>query len=277
MIRTTLAAAVVAASAAWAAAPAEQDGTLHTENVTYRDGETVLEGYLVYDRTIEGKRPGVLVVHEWWGLNEYPKARARQLARMGYVAFAVDMYGKGVLATTAAEAGKLAGQLRGKDAIRTRAAAGLEVLRKQPRVDPKRIAAIGYCFGGTTVLELARSGADLAGVVSFHGGLGTHRQAEKGQVKAEVLVCHGAADPAVPDKELMAFVEEMRAAEVAWTLVMYSGAKHGFTNPDNAQRESNTVGYQKRADEASWAHMKVFFDRIFDRRPGPDRRRTVAD
>ncbi len=237
---------------------------VQTKAIEYKDGDVVLEGYLAWDDAVQGKRPGVLVVHEWWGLNEYPKMRARQLAEMGYVAFALDMYGKGVVAKTPADAMKLTAPFKtDRDLMRRRAAAGLEVLQKQDMVDVKRIAAIGYCFGGTTVLELARSGADIAGVVSFHGGLDTPKPAEARAVKAKVLVLTGAADRSVPAEQVKAFEDEMTAAGVDWYLTSYSGAVHGFTNPDNGSDTTKGAAYDARADRRSWQAMKDFFAEIF--------------
>lgn len=165
---------------------------LHTETVEYRHGDTVLIGYLAYDNAIKGKRPSVLVVHEWWGNNAYSKRRAEELAGLGYVAFALDMYGKGIIAKDTKEARALAGIYRNdRGLMRERANAGLEILRKHDLTDTKRMAAIGYCFGGTTILELARSGAPLAGFVSFHGGLDTPDPKDAENIKGKVLVLHG--------------------------------------------------------------------------------------
>jgi len=243
------------------AAPA----AVQTRAVEYKDGDVTLEGYLAWDDALKGKRPGVLVVHEWWGLNDYPKMRARQLAELGYVAFALDMYGKGVVAKTPEEASELTGKFRGADRalMRRRAAAGLEVLRKQDLVDPKRIAAIGYCFGGTTVLELARNGAEIAGVVSFHGGLDTPDPADAKRIKAKVLVLHGAADKSVTPEQMKTFWDSMNAAGVDWSMVAYGGAVHAFTNPASGSDPSKGVAYDAKADRRSWAAMKEFFAEIF--------------
>lgn len=239
-----------------------------TQAVEYKDGDTVLEGYLAYDDALPGKRPAVLVVPEWWGLNDYAKGRARQLAEMGYVAFAVDMYGKGVLAKTAKEAGELAGKFRSDRAMmRTRIASALAELRKNDRVDPKRIAAIGYCFGGTAVLELARSGADIAGVVSFHGGLDNPKPDDAKNIKCKVLVLTGADDPSVSAEQVKAFQDEMRKAGVDWQMTFYSGARHGFTNPDNGNPPTGPVAYNEKADKRSWQAMKDFFAELFGETP----------
>lgn len=238
--------------------------TLRTAVVEYRQGEAVLEGYLAYDDGYVGKRPGILVVHEWWGLNDYVRKRAEQLAELGYVAFAADIYGKGVRAATAKEAGELAGRFK-KDRrlLRARAAAGVEVLRKEPHTDPDRLAAIGFCFGGTTVLELARSGADLAGVVSFHGGLETPVPADAAHIKGKVLALHGADDPFVPPAEVAAFEKEMRDARVDWQLFMYGGAVHSFTNPDAGNDPARGAAFNERAARRSWQAMQQFFREIF--------------
>jgi dienelactone hydrolase len=231
-----------------------------TEVVEYRHGDVVLEGYLAYDNSIQGKRPGVLVAHEWDGHNHYVRKRAEQLARLGYVAFALDMYGKGVRAKDAKEAAALAGIYKGdRKLMRARAAAGLDVLRSRPETDPARLAAIGYCFGGTTVLELARSGADLVSVVSFHGGLDTPTPEDARNIKGKVLALHGGDDPFVPMKQVEAFQEEMRKGGVDWQFVSYGGAVHGFTNPESGSDNSKGVAYNERSDRRSWEAMKVFF------------------
>jgi dienelactone hydrolase len=247
----------ILAATSWAAQAA-----VKTEPVAYKDGDVALEGMLAYDDAAAGARPLVLVVHEWWGLNDYAKSRARQLAEMGYVAFAVDMYGKGVLATDAKQAGELAGKLKGdRLAMRQRITAGLDAVKSNPRVDPKRIAAIGYCFGGTTVLELARSGADIAAVVSFHGGLDKDRDT-KG-CHAKVLVCTGADDRAAPMTQVAAFAEEMRADKVDYQIIIYGGAVHAFTNPASGDDPSKNVAYNAAADRRSWQAMKDFLAEVF--------------
>ena len=234
------------------------------ETVEYKDGDVTLKGYLAYDDAKPGKRPGVLVIHEWWGLNEYAKSRAEQLAKLGYVAFAADMYGDGFVTTSAEEAGKHAGQFKeDRVAGRRRIRAGLAVLQQQKLVDAHRIAAIGYCFGGTSVLELARSGADVAGVVSFHGGLATPLPAKAGEVKAKVLVCHGADDAFESPAEIAAFQQEMREAGADWRMIYYGGALHSFTNPQSGKFGIPGVAYNEKADRRSWADMQQFFAEIF--------------
>lgn len=190
---------------------------LRTEFIEYKDGDTLLEGYLAYDDSAVGKRPGVVVVHEWWGMNNYIMGRAEELAKLGYIAFAIDMYGKGLNTKDPKRAGELSGIFtKDRKFMRSRAAAGLDILRKHPLVDAKHIAAIGYCFGGTTVLELARSGADTVGTVSFHGGLDTPNPDDAKNIKGSVLVLHGANDPFQPREKVEAFQDEMKKAGVDW-------------------------------------------------------------
>ncbi len=236
---------------------------LHTETVEYKQGDTTLEGYLAYDETVKGTRPGVLVVHDWMGCDSYAKTRADQLAQLGYVAFAADIYGKGVRPKNPQEAGAQAAKCKGdRPLLRARVNAALDVLKKQPKCDPKRVAAIGYCFGGTTVLELARSGADIAGVATFHGGLDTPTRDAK-NIKCKVLICHGADDPYVPAADVAALQEEFRAAGVDWQMIYYSGAVHSFTRPDAGNDNSKGAAYNERADKRSWDAMKAFFAEIF--------------
>jgi dienelactone hydrolase len=246
------------------ACTALSEAAIRTQNVEYRDGEARLEGYLAYDDSIKGKRPGVLVVHEWWGLNDYIKGRTEQLAKLGYVAFALDMYGKGVTAKNADEAGKLAGIYRNnRKLMRSRATAGLHILAGNELVDTKRIAAIGYCFGGGTVLELARAGTELNGVVSFHGSLENPNPADAKNIRAKVLVLHGALDQYVKPDEVVAFWKEMNGAKADWQLHIYSGAVHSFTNPASGSDPSRGVAYNEVADKRSWEEMKQFFSEIF--------------
>lgn len=239
-----------------------------TRTVAYEHDGAKLEGFLAYDDAAKDKRPGVLIVHEWWGLNDYARDRARQLARMGYVAFALDMYGKGVLAGTPDEAGRLASQFKGRPLMRTRARAGLDVLLRDERVDPRRVVAIGYCFGGTAVLELAYSGAELAGVVSFHGGLTPAQGDDLKRIRARILVCHGADDPFVSADELRAFEESMRAAKADWQMIWYGGAVHGFTNPGMDAFKIDGARYDASADRRSWRHLRDFLEETTGRGEG---------
>jgi dienelactone hydrolase len=236
---------------------------IKTETIAYQDGDTALEGYLAYDTTVAGKRPAVLVVHQWKGLTDYEKKRCEMLAKLGYVAFAVDIYGKGIRPATTQEAGAQAGKYKADRALlRQRVNAGLDWLRQHERVDAKRIAAIGYCFGGTTVIELARSGAEVAGVVSFHGGLDSPKPEDGKNIKCRVLALHGADDPFVPEKDLTAFAAEMRNAKVDWQLIQYGGAVHSFTDW-NAGSGMKGAQYDERADRRSWEAMKQFFAEAF--------------
>jgi len=236
---------------------------MRTVVIEYKEGDTVMEGYLAFDDRFSGQRPGVLVVHEWMGLNDYAKMRADMLARLGYVAFAADIYGKGVRPQTVAEASAESTKYKNdRPLLRKRAAAALAVLAAQHDVDSKRLAAIGYCFGGTTVLELARSGADLNGVVSFHGGLVSPTPQDAKNIKAKILVLHGAKDPFVLPAEVAAFEQEMRDAKVDYRLIKYPGAVHGFTNPANVGEIPGAL-FNPSEDKKSWQEMKTFFKRIF--------------
>jgi dienelactone hydrolase len=239
---------------------------VRSQLVEYKQGDTTLEGYLAYDDAAAGKRPGVLVVHAWMGLDDNARKRADMLAGLGYVAFAADIYGKGVRPTTRDEAGKLAGKYKAdRQLLRERVAAGLAQLVANPRVDPARTAAIGYCFGGTTVLELARSGAAVSGVVSFHGGLDSPTPADGKNIKGKVLVLHGAADPHETPADFAAFQKELADAHVDWQLVSYGGAVHCFTDATAGKDASTGCAYDAVADRRSWAAMRAFFDELFGR------------
>jgi len=243
------------------AAPAS--AKLATKTVEYRHGDVALKGYLAWDDATKGKRPGVLVVHEFWGLNDHARRQADKLAELGYVAFALDMYG--VPATDDPhKAGEMSGHFRNNRKLMIdRAKAGLEVLLKNENVDPKRIAAIGFCFGGTTVLQLALSGADLAGVVSFHGGLGGIEYQPGTKVKAKILILHGADDPMIPADAITAFQDTLRKAGADWQMVYYGGAVHSFTNEKADAVGMKGVAYHKPTAERSWAAMQQFFKEIF--------------
>jgi dienelactone hydrolase len=243
---------------------------LVTKSIVYADGDVQLEGYLAYDPALaaKGKLPGVLIVHEWWGLNDYAKSRARQLAGLGYVAFALDMYGKGVVTTDKGKASELSGQFYGQPLMATRAQAGLEQLLQTGLVDRARVAAIGYCFGGSTVQALAYSGAPLAGIVSFHGGLIPVPADAAEKNKAKILVCQGAVDPFVKKADIDAFEQAMNAGKFDYQFILYSGAVHAFTNPEadalaRANGLEGAIGYNAAADRRSWAAMRAFFDEIF--------------
>ncbi len=229
---------------------------IKTETIEYQDGDTVLEGHLAYDPALSGRRPAILVVHQWKGLSDYEKKRCEMLAGLGYVAFAVDVYGKGIRPQTPQEAGAQAGKYKGDRALlRQRVNVGLNWLRQHERVDAKRMAAIGYCFGGTAVIELARSGADVAAVVSFHGGLDSPTPADGKNIKCRVLALHGADDPFVPAADLEAFEKEMRDGKVDWQLIKYGGAVHSFTDW-NATGAMKGAQYNERADHRSWEDLR---------------------
>jgi dienelactone hydrolase len=237
---------------------------IKTETVEYKDGSTALEGYMAYDPAIKGKRPGILVVHEWTGLNDYAKMRTDMLAKLGYVAFAVDMYGKGIRPKNSQEAGEQASIYRKDRALmRRRVTAGLNRLLQSDLVDSTKIAAIGYCFGGGVVLELARSGANVNGVVSFHGNLDTPNPADAKNIKGKVLALCGADDPHCGPDQVNAFEKEMDDAGVDWYLTSYGHAVHGFTNAGNGDDPSRGVAYNAEADHRSWRAMQDFFNELF--------------
>lgn len=262
ILRSLVALGVSAGLAALAATPAR--AAIVTRPLEYKAGETVMIGYLAYDDAKAGPRPGVLVVHDWIGLGDFAKKKAEELAALGYVVLAVDMYGGGLIAADQEEAATLAGALKGNRAeLRARVNAGLEALARLPQVAPGKLAAIGFCFGGTTVLELARSGAPVVGVVSFHGGLDTPDPSDAKNIKGRVLVLHGADDPFVAPPEVSAFEEEMRRGKVDWQLVAYGGAVHSFTNPKSGVDPSKGAAYNEKAARRSWQAMKDFFAELF--------------
>lgn len=237
---------------------------VQTKNVTYQHQDLELVGYLAWDDQFEGRRPGVLVVHEWWGLNGYARLRAEKLAQLGYVAFALDMYGQKVTEHPQ-EAREWSSAVRENvESWRQRAQAGLEVLRRQENVDPEQIAAIGYCFGGSTVQQLAYSGAPVKGVVSFHGGLTTPEADRTEPIKARILACHGAADPFIPEQAAQEFREALSEAGADWQMIYYADARHSFTNPDADERNIDGIQYNRKADVRSWHHMRLFFAELFD-------------
>jgi dienelactone hydrolase len=263
-VRFAVAAAVLAA--VLAALPAR--AAVETREVQYAAGGVPLKGYLAWDGAVAGKRPGVLVVHEWWGHNEYARRRARMLAELGYAALAVDMYGDGKTAAHPEDAGKFAGELtRNAEATKARFLAGLEFLKAQPQTDPSRIAAIGYCMGGGVVLNMARSGLDLRGVASFHGSLNAVVTAAPGGIKAKILVLHGADDSFIPAEAIAAFKQEMADAKADLRFIAYPGAKHSFTNPDAdeyAKKFGMPIAYNAEADRLSWEELKGFLAAVFN-------------
>jgi len=233
--------------------------------VVYEHDGTTFEGFLAHDSAIDGPVPGVLIVHQWMGLSDNERMRARMLAEMGYVAFALDVYGQGVRPANTQEASEEAGKYYAdRGLFRERVRLGLERLRAVEKVDDERVVAIGYCFGRTAVLELARSGADVAGVVSFHGGLETPDPSDAENVRTSILVCHGAVDPYVPMEQVAGFVDEMEAADVDYQLVMYAGAVHAFTQKGAGDDPAQGAAYDPMADRRSWEHMKGFFAEVLE-------------
>jgi len=237
---------------------------IRSRTIDYKDNQAVLEGYLAVPEGVKGKVPGVIVVHDWYGLKDPYKKIADRLAELGYVAFAADIYGTGIRPADSRQASVEAKKyLSDRKLLRERVIAALEELKKQPNVDPNRLAAIGYCFGGATVLELARSGAQVAGVVSFHGTLNTPTPGDAKQIKAKVLALHGADDPIVTPEEVAAFEDEMRKGGVDWQLVIYGNAVHSFTQPQAGTDKSKGIAYDEKAGKRSWEAMKSFFQEIF--------------
>lgn len=228
--------------------------------VEYKKAAESFEGFIAFDDSSTDSKPGVLVVHDWMGVTEKTREKARELAQLGYIAFAADIYGKGVRPKDAAEAGALAGKYKtDRKLFRERLTLGLQELRKQKRVDSQRLGAIGFCFGGTGVLELARTGATLKSVVSFHGGLDSPEPQLGKNIRARVLALHGADDPYVPEKDLAAFESEMRTHKVDWQLVKYGGAVHSFTDKTAGTDNSKGAAYNEVAARRSWVDMKQFF------------------
>jgi dienelactone hydrolase len=237
---------------------------IHKELVQYKDGDATLEGYIAYDESLVNTRPGVLVVHEYFGLNDYAKMRCDMLAKLGYFAFAADIYGKGVLAKTPEEAGKLAGIYRSdRNLMRSRINSALTEMKKQKLVDADKIAVIGYCFGGTTAMELGLSGADIKGIVSFHGGLEFPNSEDFKNIKGKVLICHGSDDPYATLEAVMKVQMQLKEAGVNYQINIYSGAVHSFSNPASGSDPSKGVAYNEQADKRSWEAMKDFFAEIF--------------
>jgi dienelactone hydrolase len=253
-----VAAALIVASSAMA--------QFKIEPVEYKEGNTVLEGYFAYDASAKDKRPGVVIVHDWMGVGDNVKMRAEQLVKLGYVAFVADIYGKGVRPANAQEASAASGKYRSDRALlRARVRAALDEFTKHEQVDAKRVAAMGYCFGGGTVLELARSGADVKGVVSFHGFLDSPTPDDAKNIKGKILVLHGGDDPYVPSKDVMGLQEEMRKAGVDWQFVAYGGAVHAFTIKGAGNDPSKGAAYNENADKRSFKAMQDFFEEIFAR------------
>ena len=237
---------------------------IQSRTIPYQHGDVQLEGFLAWDDAKTGKRPGIMVVHEWWGVNEYARDRARQLAALGYAAFAVDMYGKGQVTTHPDQAATWMKQVQADVKVwQARALTGLAVLQSQEMVDPQRLAAIGYCFGGATVLQVAYSGAGVKGVVSFHGALPmpTGKQAQGAGTK--ILIAHGNADPFLTEEHVRKFRQTLDAANLDWQMVVYAGARHSFTNPGADAHGIDALKYNRQADARSWKQMQLFFEELF--------------
>jgi len=237
------------------------------KHVEYSEGQTTLKGYIVFDNAFNGKRPGIIVVHEWWGNNDYSRRRADMLARLGYVAFAADLYGNGKVVNTPSDAGTMAGEsMKNAESLKARFDAAVEALKKDKNVDPAQIGAIGYCYGGGVVLTMASAGEDLKGVVSFHAGLGSVPPPHGNDVKAKILVCNGAADKFNPEPVVRQFRSGLDSAKATCTFINYPDAMHSFTNPASTaigKKFNIPLAYNKAADVKSWADMKDFFRKVF--------------
>jgi dienelactone hydrolase len=242
------------------AVPLEPGARIVESTVAYQHDQQVLEGYAVHDAAIVERKPAVLVIHDWTGLREYPRARAQMLARLGYYAFAADVYGAGRRFDDREEAAAEAGRYyRDPALLRARVQAGYDQVVGDPAVDPTRIAVIGYCFGGTAALEFARTGARLSGVASFHGGLIAHDPPEVASITAELLILTGGSDPVVPDEAVVAFQNELRVREdLQWQIITYSGAPHAFTLPGGPS-------YRPVADRRSWRELVGFLAEVLGR------------
>jgi dienelactone hydrolase len=232
------------------------------KTVNYTAAGVTLKGYLAYESSLKTKRPAVIVIHEWWGVTEYPKKRAEMLAKLGYVAFAADMYGDGKIATNPTDAQKFAGEsMKDFSALKEKFSAAIDLLKKNKYVDSNKIAAIGYCYGGGVALNMARTGFDLKGVVSFHGNLTAVESAQKGKVKAKILVCNGGADKFLSEETINNFHKEMKSAGVNYTFKTYKGALHAFSNPEATElgkKFNMPIAYNEKADKMSWTDMKKF-------------------
>jgi dienelactone hydrolase len=251
-------------AAAWALASPVAQAAVKTKEVPYKEGKTALQGFVAWDDAVKGKRPGVLVVHEWWGNNEHSRNQARRLAEAGYVGFALDMYGKGKVAKHPDDAGAMATELN-KDpkTVKARFDAALAQLKKDPRVDPKKIAVVGYCMGGTIALARAAAGDDLGAVATFHAGLQNVPLPKKGDVKARILINTGAADPMAPSPAVDAFKQAMVDAGAQVEVISYPAAKHGFTNPDADKAGMPALAYNADADKQSWESTMKMFKEVF--------------
>lgn len=249
------------------ACSAVSQAAVQGKEISYKANGTTLKGYIAYDDAIKGKRPGVLVVHEWWGQNEYARKRARMLAELGYTALAVDMYGNGKIAEHPDDANKFASEVsKNMPMAKKRFEAGMKLLKKQKNVDSKKIAAFGYCFGGGVALNMARMGEDLKGVASFHGALGTNIKERPGQIRARIVSFTGDEDPMIGADKVAAFKIEMDAAKANYRVVIYPGAKHAFTNPDAdelGKKFNLPLAYDAAADKDSWQQATAFLHEVF--------------
>lgn len=235
-----------------------------TEAVTYTEAGEEYTGYVSYDNAIKGKRPGVMVVHEWWGLDDYARRRTEMLAGLGYVAFAVDMYGTGKVTDSADQAKEWMTEVTADvEWWRERAMAGIRYLKNHKLVDANKIAAIGYCFGGGTVIQLAYSGLDINGIVSFHGSLPIADESAFGKIKTRMLIAHGNTDPFIPREVVTKFQDTLDKANADWNMITYGNVLHSFTNPKSDTRGMAALKYDKQADEHSWQAMQHFFEQIF--------------
>jgi dienelactone hydrolase len=238
------------------------DAEIITKEVTYIHDTVRFKGFLAYDNAVKGKRPGVLVAHEWWGLNDFAKTQAKNLARMGYAAFAVDLYGNGRSTDDIKIAGQLAGELRGTPRLRERMKAGFAAMNSLDLVDSKRVGAIGFCFGGTAVLELAYSGADCKGIVTFHGGLISPKEDDLKNIKAKLLVLHGAEDHTMTPEMISQFQESMRKSGADWQMMYFSNTVHSFTNPASGNDPSKGVAYNPLSAGRAFSYMKMFLEEV---------------
>jgi dienelactone hydrolase len=255
---SSLAATLIFLSAATARAE------LKTQEVEYKQGTTPLKGFIAWDDAIKGKRPGVIVVHEWWGLNDHAREQAKRLAKAGYVGFAIDMYGNGKVATHPDDAKAFVAEATSNPAVsKARFDAALALFKKRPEVNPKQIGAVGYCFGGSVVLNVARAGEPLAFVATFHGALATKTPAKKGAIKERLLIMTGADDPMVDKAQVEAFKSEMTAAGAKYEVIEYPGAKHAFTNPDADKVGMPGIAYNAKADQESFAALLKLMGELF--------------
>jgi dienelactone hydrolase len=255
---------VAAAAAACLAFAATATGEVKTRVVDYTVSGTALQGMIAWDDSVKVKRPGVLVVHEWWGHNEHARTQARKLAEAGYVAFALDMFGKGKVTTHPKEAEAFMNEaLKNPGAMAARFSTALDLLKKDPNVDANKVAAVGYCFGGSVALNIARAGAPLNAVVAIHANLATETPAQPGKVKAQILVLNGEADPMIPPTQIEAFKKEMTAAGAKFNVITYPNAKHAFTNPDAGKAGVPALEYNAHADHESFAEMTKFLKGVF--------------